>query len=56
MLAAFLGGWEIVIILAIVLLLLLGFVVAVSVIAIVLWRQQKKGQLPAQPSSQVRTG
>lgn len=56
MLAAFLGGWEGVLILAIVLLLSLGFVVALGVIAIVLWRQQKQKQRPAQPSSQEGIG
>ncbi len=42
MFAAFLGGWEIVLILAVVLMMGMGFVVAVGTIAVVLYRQQKK--------------
>jgi heme A synthase len=42
MLAAFLGGWEIVLILAVVLLMGMGVAAAVIIIAVMLWRQQKQ--------------
>ena len=53
MFAAFLGGWEIVLILAVMLMMGIGVAVAFGVIAFVVYRQQKKStaNVPAQQST-----
>ena len=52
MIAAFLGGWEVVLLLAFMLIIGLGFVVALGAIAWVLYRQQRKPALPISTPSQ----
>jgi ABC-type nickel/cobalt efflux system permease component RcnA len=42
MFAAFLGGWEVLIILGVVMMMGIGLLVGVGAIAVLLWRQQKK--------------
>jgi hypothetical protein len=52
MIAAFLGGWEIVLLLAVMLVIGIGFAVAVGVVAWVLYRQQRKSAPPISTPAQ----
>lgn len=52
MFAAFLGGWEIVLIIAVAIVMMTGFAVAVGVIAWALWRQEKRAQNVSNPPTQ----
>ena len=52
MFAAFLGGWEAVLILSVGIVMMLGFAVAVGDIAWALWRQEKRAQNVSNPPTQ----
>jgi hypothetical protein len=53
MFAAFLGGWEIVLIIAVVLMMGVGILIGIGALVVLLYRQQKKVAPPVSTQQQM---